>query len=143
MKAPVHWLPPTLKCNGLKKIFDEAIGGGTFEKVPNKIDQAVIYVLRERERKILHYVEINYGNESCFLLVTVPGRRTACRHCNQSDHWTNRCPNDRKAPEKQESYAQKASKPTPTPTKTTGPNRESEVDADVETDGEEATWTTD
>ena len=88
-------------------------------------------------------MEINYGGDSSFLLVTVPGRRTACRHCKETDHWTNRCSNIRKAPEK-ESYADKtrqaptppkAPKPTPTTTTTKTDN-----EADVETDEERATW---
>ena len=85
-RATIHWLPPTLKYEGLKKIINTAVGGGTFEKIPHRI-----YVPREKESKIPHYVELMYNEESTFLLVTVPVRWTQCRHCGDTDHWTNRC----------------------------------------------------
>ena len=31
-RATLHWLPPTLKYEGIKKILNQAVGGATFEK---------------------------------------------------------------------------------------------------------------
>ena len=92
-RATIHWLPPTLKIKyeGLKKILQKAVGGGTFENVPHRIDQAAVYVPRQNEKDIPHYVELKYEDETTFLLVTVPGRRTQCRHCGNTDHCSNRC----------------------------------------------------
>ena len=92
VRATIHWLPPTLKYGGLRKIVQIALDGGLFEKVPYKIDQAVVYVPKEKE-DIPHYLEVTYGQESYFLLITVPGRRTECRHCSCTDHWSSGCPN--------------------------------------------------
>ena len=146
VRATVHWLPPTLKYGGLKKIVDSALGGGLFEKVPQKIDQAAVYVPKEKEKDIPHYTEINYRDTSHILLVTVPGRRTQCRHCTATDHWSNRCPqaeNQSRAPKDQRpTFAEKMhKKPQPTkPTKPTATTR-TDNDADVETDDETSTWT--
>ena len=155
-RATIHWLPPTLKYEGLKKIVEKAVGGGTFEKVPHRIDQAAVYVPKKNKQKIPHYIHLRYEEESTFLLVTVPGRRTECRHCSGTDHWSNRCPNAPRsdggkpramAVQRETSYAQKTkekTKPTPTATttKTTTKTASSggEAEADVETEDEGTTW---
>ena len=97
VRATIHWLPPKLKYGGLRKIVQTALDGGLFEKVPHKIDQAVVYVPKEKEADIPHYLEVTYGQESHFLLITVPGRRTECRHCSCTDQWSSRCPNTKKS----------------------------------------------
>ena len=146
VRATIHWLPPTLKYGGLKKIVDSALGGGLFEKVPQKIDQAAVYVPKEKEEDIPHYTEINYRDTSHILLVTVPGRRTHFRHCTATDHWSNRCPqaeNQSRAPKDQRpTFAEKVQK-KPQPTKPTKPTvtTRTDNDADVETDDETSTWT--
>ena len=74
VRAIIHWLPPpphthtlsTLRYGGLKKIVKGALGGGVFEKVPNKIDQAAICVPTEKEGDIPHYVEIAYLQDTCW-----------------------------------------------------------------------------
>ena len=143
-RATLHWLPPTLKYEGLKKIVNMAVGGGHFEKVPHRVDQAAVYVPKEREKDIPHYVELKFEEQTLFLLVTVPGRRTECRHCGDTDHWSNRC--SRTAPPRNTTYAEKtkrappppkSTKPASTPKQTTKTDNE----ADVETDDETSTWT--
>ena len=62
--------------------MDGALGVGAFKKVPSKIDQAAVYAPREQEGDIPPFVEISFNQESHFLLMTVPGRRTECRHCD-------------------------------------------------------------
>ena len=156
VRATIHWLPPTIKFGGLKKIVQSALGGGLFEKVPHRIDQAVVYAPKELEADIPHYLEVTYRQESHFLLVTVPGRRTECRHCSGTDHWSNRCPNTQRsdggkpramAARRETSYAQKTketTKPTPTATTTTTTTKTAssggEAEADVETEDEGTTW---
>ena len=153
VRATVHWLPPTLKYGGLKKIVDSALGGGLFEKVPQKIDQAAVYVPKEKEGDIPHYTEINYRGTCHILLVTVPGRRTQCRHCTGTDHWSNRCSqaenrtlNDQRPTfaEKVQKKPTKTTKPTPTATTTTTTTKTAssggEAEADVETEDEGTTW---
>ena len=147
VRATVHWLPPTLKYGGLKKIVDNALGGGLFEKVPQKVDQAAVYVPKDKEKDIPHYTEITYRNASHILPVTVPGRRTQCRHCTRTDHWSNRCPQvaeeqNRAPKEPKPTYAERAKK-TLQPPKTPKPTRTTKTgnDADAETDDEVSTWT--
>ena len=132
-RATLHWLPPTLKYEGLRKIVNKAVGGGHFEKVPHRVDQAAVYVPREKEKDIPHYVELQYEEQTLFLLVTVPGRRTKCRHCGDTNHWSNRC--TRTTPPRQTTYADKtkkapppskAPKPTPTPKPTTKTDNEAD-----------------
>ncbi|GFS14978.1 hypothetical protein ElyMa_003175400 [Elysia marginata] len=87
--ATVHWIPPTLR--SLEKVAT-AIGGTTVEKIPHKTDQAAIYVPRGKGDDIPHYVNIKFKGEITALLVTVPGRRTKCRHCGDTSHWSKKCP---------------------------------------------------
>ena len=120
------------------------MGGGNFEKVPHRVDQAAVYVPREKEKDIPHYVELQYDEQTLFLLVTVPGRRTECRHCGDTDHWSNRC--RRTTPPRQTTYADKIKKAppplrTPKPTPTPKPTTKTDNEADVETDDETSTWT--
>ena len=151
-RATLHWLPPTLKYQGLTKIVNQAMGGGHFEKVPHRVDQAAVYVPKEKEKDIPHYVELQYDEHTLFLLVTVPGRRTECRHCGDTDHWSNRC--RKTAPPRHTTYAEKTkrappppktTKPTPTATTTTSTTKTAssggEAEADVETEDEGTTWT--
>ena len=130
-RATIHLLPPTLKYHGLKKIVNKAVGEGTFEKVPHRIDQAAVYVPREKENVIPHDVELKYEEETTFLLVTVHGRRTQCTHCGDTDHYTNRCTGAK--PSRKASYAEKAKK-APPPPKAPKPTPETENEA-------ETTWT--
>ena len=145
--------PSDAQIRRLKKIVDNALGGGLFEKVPQKIDQAAVYVPKEKEKDIPHYTEINYRGTGHILLVTVPGRRTQCRHCTGTDHWSNRCPqgenrtqnNQRPTfAEKVQKKQTKTTKPTPTATTTTTTTKTAssggEAEADVETEDEGTTW---
>ena len=123
MRATIYWLPPTLKYRGLEKIVDETLGGGLLGKCTQQIDQAAVYVVNEKERDVPHYLEVAFREESNSLLVTVPGRRTKCRYCSGTDHWSNRCPNtntdsDRFAArkERRETFADKLNKAPPPPT---------------------------
>ena len=146
-RATIHWLPPTLKYEGLKKIVEKAVGGGTFEKVPHRIDQAAVYVPKKNEQKIPHYIHLKYEEESTFLLVTVPGRRTECRHCQQTDHWSNKCPTlnqktedrPRATKERKDTFAEKVKKtPSPPTTTPTAPinNNVQDGEADIESESE-------
>ena len=149
-RATVHWLPPTLKYEGLRKIVEKAVGGGTFEKIPHRIDQAAVYVPKKNEHKIPHYVQLKYEEESTFLLVTVPGRRTECRHCQETDHWSNKCPTlnkkiedrPRAMKERKDTFAEKVKKtPSPPTTIPTAPinNNVQDGEADIESESE-TTW---
>ncbi|RUS90867.1 hypothetical protein EGW08_001374 [Elysia chlorotica] len=40
---------------------------------------------------IPHHIQLMYRGHKTNLLVTVPGRRTECRKCGETTHWTNQC----------------------------------------------------
>ncbi|KAK3757883.1 hypothetical protein RRG08_014438 [Elysia crispata] len=97
LEDPKRWYtvgPPNLhgKQGELAKIVSSSLGVERFEKVPRKPDQIAAFVPKSREKAIPHFINIKFRDEDTFSLLIVPGRRTECRHCSDTDHWSNNCP---------------------------------------------------
>ena len=107
----------------------------------------MVYVPKEKD-DIPQFLEVTYGQEIHFLLITVPGRRTECWHCSCTDHWsklTQKSGGDRPRAlmERRETFAEKVKKAPPPPTTESAPPKHDTMEdgeADVDSDSA-TTWT--
>ena len=131
-RVTLHWVPPTFQHELVRKIFttfcsDNEVTSIRNQRAPNSDRWSALVNLEEVD--IPHYVRLAIDDGSSInVMVSVPGRKTACKLCGCSDHWYLQCILRRRNPENTESsqatgetnfeappsYAAAASYPDPT-----------------------------
>lgn len=94
-RITVHWLPTTYPPEAVKAVVGALTGD----------EDAEVFKMRNREgqwgalchptKEIPHYASVEAPgrpNGWHTIKVTIPGRLTACQHCGQTEHWSNKCP---------------------------------------------------
>lgn len=92
-RITIHWLPPTYTMEAVTVVVRALTGDGSPEVFRAK--EGKWGALCRPTQPIPHYAEVEVpGRKEQWhaIMITMPGRRTECRHCSSEEHWSNKCP---------------------------------------------------
>ena len=105
-KVTIHWVPVTFGPDMVKRVVGTFSGDQEVTSIRQMdapyADKWTV-MLNVRNLDVPHYVTLEVdGEKRLNMMVTVPGRKTACKLCGLTSHWFSQCPHRRRNQDDQE-----------------------------------------